>query len=153
MKLNKKELNYWNRYLATLTEKPEKPKVMASIAGHEGIADQLLFLYLSGKKTAGSGLVKDYKYNGEDLPEVGTFWIVLDRQKDPRCILKTIRVETCLFSQVTEEVAIAEGEGDLSLEHWREVHTDYFEEYLEEWKIENLDQEEVITEYFEVVYK
>ena len=151
MKLNKQQLKYWNSFVSTLKEKPNKPMVTASIAGHPKIADELLAYYLSGKKSAGSGLVKDYEYSGEELPKVGNYWIILDSQKTPRCIVKTVKVETYTFAHTPKKLAIAEGE--TSIEAWRQTHIDFFKPYLEDWGIENLDKEQLVAEYFEVVYK
>lgn len=151
--MNQSQRDYWNSYLETLTNKPENPRVEVSIAGNEEIADELLELYLCGKKTAGSGLVKDYQSAGDPLPEVGNYWIILDSRSEAQCIVKTIRVEFYQFDQVPVEVAIAEGEGDLSLEYWRKAHIDFFTPYLKDWGIDNLDEETLITEFYEVVYK
>jgi len=151
--LNEKEFDFWNKYLSTLTEPPIMPNVSANIAGNLYIADQLLGLYLSGKKTAGSSLAKDYEVTGDALPEIGNFWIILDSRKNPRCIVKTVQVETYQFDQVPEEVAVAEGEGDLSLDYWRKAHVHFFTPFLKEWGITNLDKEILITEFFELVYK
>jgi uncharacterized protein YhfF len=151
--LKQLEQEYWNSYLSSFVEKPIDTNVEASIAGNEEIADQLLELYLSGKKTAGSGLVKDYELSGDKLPKVGNHWIILDRQKNPRCIVKTLRVEIYQFDQVPEEVAIAEGEGDLSIEYWRKAHIEFFTPFLTDWKITDLDKEKLITEFYKVVYK
>ena len=79
--LNSKELFFWNRYLGTIDDELENPNVEASIAGNNKIADELLHLFLIGKKRAASGLVRDYKICGEELPKVGDFWIILDSQK------------------------------------------------------------------------
>ncbi len=152
-KLNKDELECWNTYLETLVVRPENPRVVCGFAGNEDIADELLNLYLSGKKTAGSGLLKDYELAGDPLPKVGNFWIILDSSKKPRCIVKTVRVEFYQFDQVPEQVAIAEGEGDLSLDYWRNAHTDFFSTFLKEWGISDLNKETVVTEFYEVVYK
>lgn len=148
-----KEQEYWQRYLDTLDEKPVNPKVEAGVAGNAEIADKLLQLYLDGKKSAGSGLVKDYKLAGDPLPQVGDYWIILDANEAPRCIVKTVRVEYYQFDQVPEEVAIAEGEGDLSLAFWREAHIGFFTPFLQDWGIADLDKEQVVTEFFEVVFK
>jgi len=153
MKLNEKEKSYWNSYLELTSLDEETIKVEASIAGNEEIADQLLDLYLTGKKSAGSGLEKDYLLSGDELPSVGNHWIILDSQKNPRCIVKTIKVEVHQFDQVPEMVAIAEGEGDLSLNFWREAHVNFFTPYLEEWGISDLNKENIVTEFFEVVFK
>jgi len=153
MELTEKVLEYWNSYLSTLSEKLINPKVEVGIPGDDAIADQLVSLYLNGKKTAASGLIRDYELEGEELPKVGDIWIVLDSKKQPRCIVKTLRVEIHRFDQITQEIAIAEGEGDLSIEYWRKAHIDFFTPYLEEWGIADLDKEQVVTEFYEVVFK
>lgn len=151
--MRKEELEYWNSYIETLKIKPENPVVEAGIAGNDEIADELLELYLNGTKSAGSGLVKDYELAGDPLPQVGNYWIILDSKKKPRCIVQTIRVELYQFDQVPDEVATAEGEGDLSLDYWRKAHIDFFTPFLKDWGITDLDKETLITEFYEVVYK
>lgn len=153
MSLTEKELSFWNSYLKTVDDKPVNPHIEAGIAGNKEIADDLLQLYLDGKKSAGSGLVKDYEIAGDPLPQIGNFWIILDSNKEPKCIVKTVRVEKYQFDQVPEEVAIAEGEGDLSLEYWRKAHIGFFTQFLQDWGISNLDKEILVTEFYEVVYK
>ena len=132
---------------------PIDPYVEAGISGNRKIADKLLELYLNGKKTAGSGLVKDYELAGDPLPKVGNYWVILNSTNDPKCIVKTIRVEMYQFDQVPVEVAIAEGEGDLSLEYWKKIHTDFFTPFLDGWGVTDLAKETMVTEFYEVVYK
>ncbi|MDP7321549.1 MAG: ASCH domain-containing protein [Bacteriovoracaceae bacterium] len=151
--MDKNELEYWNSYLETLEVIPEDPKVEVGIAGNPEIADELLNLYLKGKKTAGSGLVKDYELAKDLLPEVGNFWIILNSKNEPKCIVKTVRVKFYQFDQVPQEVAYAEGEGDLSLDHWKKAHREFFTPFLQKWGISDLDKETVVTEFYEVVYK
>lgn len=151
--MSQKELEYWNSYIETLEDKPSNPSVDAGIAGNEEIADELLNLYLSGKKIAGSGLVKDYEVANDPLPTVGNFWIILNSKNEPKCIVKTVRVEYYQFGQVPEEVAIAEGEGDFSLDYWRKAHVEFFTPFLKDWGITDLDKETLVTEFYEVVYK
>lgn len=153
MKLNNKEIAFWNKYLAIAPEAESATKVSASVAGNNEIADELLELYFKGKKTAGSGLVKDYKVSGDELPQVGDYWMILDSEGEPRCIVKTVRVEFYQFDEVPVEAAIAEGEGDLSLDYWRKAHTDFFAPFLKNWGVVDLNKEKVVTEFFEVVFK
>lgn len=128
-------------------------QVVAEMAGDTRIADELLQLYIDGKKTAASSLAIDYSRSGEPLPAIGKLWVILDSKETPRCIVKTVKIETHRFDQVPEKVAIAEGEGDCSLAYWYEAHRWFFEPYLMEWGVEDLDKEMLITEYFEVVHK
>ena len=44
-------------------------------------------------------------------------------------VLKQTDVRVVPFEEVTEEHAFAEGEGDRSLAHWREVHQHFFTEH------------------------
>jgi len=153
--LKPQELAYWNLYLATLPEAERKKEygVEANIAGNLEIADELLALYLNGKKTAASSLLQAYLIASEPLPELGGHWIVLDSKLVPRCIVKTLRTETHKFRDIPEYVAKGEGEGDLSLAYWRKAHIWFFTPYLKEWGVENLEEADVIVEFFEVVYK
>ncbi|WP_127716862.1 ASCH domain-containing protein [Halobacteriovorax sp. HLS] len=144
---------FWNKYLDTIGSPLGDAHVEISIAGNIEIADELLNLFLQGKKTAGSGLVKDFILAEDDLPKVGNYWMILDSKEVPRCIVKTVKVERNLFKDISCEIAKAEGEGDLSVEYWKKVHRSFFTPYLEQWGITNLDEEEVVTEFFELVYK
>ncbi|GAD89904.1 hypothetical protein VHA01S_029_00370 [Vibrio halioticoli NBRC 102217] len=155
MDLTEMEVKYWNEYLNSLPESDVLTDycVEANPAGNLEITDALISLYLSGKKTAGSSLVEDFEITGDPLPKVGNYWIVLDGKNKPKLILKTVNVEIHKFKSVPEYVAIAEGEGDSSLEYWRKVHIEFFSPYLASWNIENIDESHIITEFFEVVWK
>ncbi len=90
------------------------------------MADELLALVLSGKKTATCGAVWDYEFHNDSLPEEGTVEIVLDGRGKPACKIRNTRVRIILYKHVDAEFAAAEGEGDLSLEGWRSMHADFF---------------------------
>ncbi|GAB5389340.1 MAG: ASCH domain-containing protein [Alphaproteobacteria bacterium] len=152
MQLSQAEMAFWEEYASTLKIRP-RGAVTASIAGDQNIADELLKLYLTGKKRAGSGLVRDYKKCNFPLPAVDAHWIVLNSEGKPACILRTAKVEVHQFDQVPAYVAEAEGEGDGSLEYWRKAHREFFEPYLEDLGVIDLEKEEVVTEFFELVYK
>lgn len=152
MSFNKEIQEYWDQFETTLKDFDHSTHIEASIAGDVKIADKLLSLFISGKKTAGSSLVKDYKLSNDDLPKVGNYWIVLDSKEKPRVILKTIKVNFFIFKDINSSTAKAEGEGDLSPEYWTKAHTKFFTPYLEDWDITDLSKEEVVTEFFEIVY-
>jgi uncharacterized protein YhfF len=153
--MNEIEKKYWNAYPESINEEIDSSSVKAGIAGNEEIADELLSLFLAGKKRAASGLVKGYEMEGEDLPKVGEHWIILDSKKEPKCIVKTVNVEFHQFDKVLEKVALAEGEGegDSSLKHWIKVHIDFFTPYLKYLGVSDLNKEMVVTEYYELVHK
>ena len=88
------ERDYWLEYVAASEHRSalEDPFVNASYAGNRDITDELLPLYLSGKKSAGSSLVEDFVANGDPLPVVGNHWIYLNSRDEPKCILRTERI-------------------------------------------------------------
>ncbi len=153
--LNIAQKSYWDAYVATLPqdEQPLTPFISASFAGNKEITDELLQLYLTGKKTAGSSVVEDFLTASDLLPEVGNFWIFLNSSETPSCILKTVEVKINKFNEVPADIAIAEGEGDLTLEYWRKVHSELYTPFLKNWGLARLEDATVITEFFEVVYK
>lgn len=153
MKLNHTQQNFWNSYTKTLDSAPKNPNIEVNIAGNDEVADELLSLFLKGTKTASSTLLKDYEAAGDPLPKIGNYWMVLNKDRQPKCIVKTVRIEENKFKNVTEEIARAEGEGDLSLDYWRKVHVEFFTPFFKEWGVGDLNEEEVITEFFEMVYK
>ncbi len=147
------ENEFWNQYVRSQGADLSKAKVSAAFAGGRDLTDSLIQLYLDGKKWAGSGLVDDYKSAGDPLPAVGDFWIILDSASKPRLIVKTVRVELHPFGEIPEEIAVAEGEGDLSVRAWQELHSPFYLPHLEKWAIKDLDKALVVTEFFEVVFK
>ena len=115
-------------------------------------ADALLDLVLAGTKTATSSALRDYE-DDEALPQAGSLDIVLDSTGRPRALLKITAVEVLPFDEVDEEHARLEGEGDLSLEHWREVHERFFTTAAPEGAEEFTSDLPVVLERFEVLYQ
>lgn len=114
-------------------------------------ADELLDLVLEGQKTATASAEWDYEAEGEDLPEVGTLGIVVDSGGAPRALIVTTRVRVVPFDEVDADHSAAEGEGDLSLEYWRDVHERFFSEYASHDRGFRRDMP-VVLEDFEVLH-
>lgn len=115
-------------------------------------ADDLLGLVLDGTKTATSSSAWDLEAEGEDVPQVGAMSIVVDGTGRPRAVLVTTAVEVVPFDRVDADHARAEGEGDRSLDHWREVHRRFFTDHA----VHNRGfspEMPVVTERFEVLYQ
>lgn len=79
----------------------------------------------SGKKAATCGALRDFEA-GEPLPSVGRRDIVLAWDGSPELVIETVEVVQCSFEEVTEAMALAEGEND-DLEGWRSDHRDFFQ--------------------------
>jgi uncharacterized protein YhfF len=115
-------------------------------------ADSLLALVLDGTKTATASALWDYETEGEPIPEPGSLSIVLDGRGHPRALIQTTAVEVRPFGEVDAEHARLEGEGDLSLEYWREVHRAFFTETATHARPVD-DDMPVVLERFRVVYQ
>lgn len=89
-------------------------------------AESLLELVLSGRKTATASAAEPYAKQGVPVPVPGDLSIILDGAGRPRALIVTTAIEVVPFAEVGAEHAAAEGEGDLSLEHWRRVHETFF---------------------------
>lgn len=74
---------------------------------------------LAGKKTAAFFSYASFAVDNEELPVSGEYYIVLDSNAEPFCIIKTSRVQVIPFDQVSWELAAREGE-DSSLQEWRD---------------------------------
>ncbi len=109
-------------------------------------ADELLHLVLSGKKTATSSLYKSY-LNKKQLPKIGDKSIILDSEDKERCKILTTKVQIKPFNKITESFARKEGEGDLSLKHWKKVHKDFFSKRTKDFDEETL----IVCEEFKII--
>ena len=88
-------------------------------------AEALCALVLEGKKTATSSAL--YHYEDDPVPEPGDCSVLLDGTGRPRCVIECVDSDVVPFDEVEADFAAAEGEGDLSLAHWRKSHKETFE--------------------------
>jgi uncharacterized protein YhfF len=117
------------------------------------MADELGALISSRTKTATCSALWEYETEDEPLPEVGLKTIVLDGNGDPLCIVETTEVEVRPYDEVDARFAYEEGEGDRSLEYWREAHWRFFSRTLPNiGKVPAMDMP-LVCERFRVVYR
>ncbi|WP_440991512.1 ASCH domain-containing protein [Haloarchaeobius baliensis] len=134
-----------------LEERPDLAGAF-SFGDTPALADTLADLVYVGKKTATAEAKWTFEAAGEPLPEPGDHWVVLDSGGEPRCVIRTERVEVVPFVDVTADHAAAEGEGDGSLASWRLSHVRYYRRTLPEGR--SFDREmPVVCERFRVVYR
>lgn len=117
------------------------------------VPDKLAALVLEGKKTATSSSYILYKLNDERVPQAGDYSIILDSRDNALCIIRTVKADIVEYGKVTEEFARKEGEGDLSLDYWREVHQAFFTQELQTVNLSLDDQTLIVCEEFEVVFR
>ena len=87
-----------------------------------GKPDKLAELVIAGIKTATASAYPLYKFENEPLPKEGGYSVILNSNAEAVCVIKTTKVYVVPFSQVTQEHARKEGEGNKSLEYWQKVH-------------------------------
>ena len=147
----------WSAFVASGTEEAAIAARASYSAWPFGIgsemADELVELVLSGRKRATAGALWSYEHEGEPVPVPGDYSVVLDGAGRARCVIRTTHVEIVPFCDVDGAFAAAEGEGDLSLEYWRDGHWRYFSQELAGFGRSPEPDMPVVCERFEVVFR
>ncbi len=146
---------FWQEYVDSLDGDGPKPDSYLAwgFGDSPEMADELGKLVLDNVKTGTASLAWEYAHDDEPIPRAGEHSIVLNGAGDPMCIIETTRVYIEPYGQVDEEQAFAEGEGDRSLNYWREAHWDYFSRRCEAIGREPGDCMPVVCERFRVVWR
>ena len=113
-------------------------------------ADWLADLVVEGKKTATTSGFVFYELEKEPIPQAGEYYIVLDGQENPVAVILIQSVDVLPMNEVTEEFALAEGEGDYRF--WWDAHEKFFTELLKEYSLEFSSDMLVVCERFKKVY-
>lgn len=78
--------------------------------------------------------------------------MILDSRNQAICIIQITKVSLVPFKDVPAEHAYKEGEGDKSLEEWRQLHDAFFRPYFEEADIPFTEDSLIVLEEFQRVY-
>jgi uncharacterized protein YhfF len=147
---------YWQEFLSTLpSDSPYHTKTYSEggYGDSPELMDELIQLVLEGKKTATCGALWEYVYEGEQIPKVGAVWVELDGNDNPVCITETVEVNIRNYNEVDADFAHDEGEGDQSLEYWREAHKNFFSRTLPKIGKGFSEDMPLVCERFRVIYK
>jgi uncharacterized protein YhfF len=105
-------------------------------------------MILDGNKRATAGTLEwDYLAEDEPIEHVGEKLAVLDNENQQVATIQVTRVEVKKFSEVPDEFALAEAEGDLSGDDFRASHFAYWTKVGLEIKAET----EIVLVYFDLV--
>jgi uncharacterized protein YhfF len=80
----------------------------------------------SGKKTAMTGLLQLIEHAGEEVPQRGQRFSVLDSAGRSAAIIELTEVAVVPLSTVDDEYARAEGRGYANAAEWRRAHEEFF---------------------------
>ena len=148
--------HYWYAFLASLPFNSlyfGKTYVVEGFGDNPELADELSQLIVSGIKTGTCSALWEWEAEKNPIPQPGLISIVLGGLGQPMCIIETTEVFVCRFNAVDEEFAQAEGEGDLSLEYWREAHIKFFSRVLPKIGREFSEDMPLVCERFKLIYK
>ena len=140
----------WRAYTAL---HPEAEGAAYEAWSYGDAPDELLALTLSGRKRATASALPLYALASEPLPASGEYSVLLDSRGNAACVLLTTDVSVVPFASVTADFAAMEGEGDLSLTHWKKVHESYFTRVMTAAGLTFTPDMPVVCEEFEVVYR
>ncbi len=122
---------FWARACAALDLPSDAPLPDAWAFGDSPeMADRLLALVLAGTKTATAGALWEHEAENEPVPPPGELSIVLRGNGEPACVIEMTDVCVRPMSEVDDQFACDEGEGDRSLAWWREAHEAFFRRHL-----------------------
>src|SRR5262245_36630073 len=86
------------------------------------LADELAGLVVAGTKRATC-----WPASEGELTHIGKRMVVLDGTGKPVAVVETVELTQRPFNEVDAQFAYDEGEGDRSLDYWRQAHQWYFE--------------------------
>lgn len=115
------------------------------------LRDALVTAILNGTKTTTSSLLVEHPRGRDPREDVGTLEAVLDSHDNVVCVIRTTEVEVRRLADVSDEHAIAEGEGYADASDWRAGHEQFwrspeFVEYIGELDI-NVDTQVVCQRF------
>ena len=148
--MNAEEL--WNAYCeASGTDRSTPYEAWA----FGGAPDKLADLVVRGINTATASGYDLYFLEGckEPLPKPGDYSVILNSKDEAVCVIRTVKTSVVPFSEVGEEQAFREGEGDRTLAYWRAVHEDFFTKDFAESGAVFTYESRILCEEFELCYK
>ena len=145
--------NFWKEFCLTSSDaNAETPYQIWHFGNTSEMARELAILVLRKKKTATASLVEFNEKNPEDAPVENGYSIVTDFENNPLCIIQTTEIRHLQFAEVDAQFASDEGEGDQSLEYWREVHRNYFSKEAANLGLKFDEQALICCERFRLLY-
>ena len=148
--------NYWQKFLSMLPADSQyhtKTYTAESWGDSPEMADELSDLIARDIKTATCSALWEWEAEGKPIPQAGMVTVVIDGQGEPLCIVETKEVTLRKFNEVDSAFAQAEGEGDFSLEYWRDAHKRFFSRTLPKIGKEFSEDMPLVCERFELIYK
>lgn len=142
--MNQAATEYWKKFW----EGKERPALVSAWMFGEA-ADELAQSVIDGRKTATCSAYVEYELENKPIPVIEEYSIILNSLEEPVAIIKTVEVSVIPMNEVTEEFALAEGDG--SYRNWKEIHERYFKRELGKVGLEFTEDLLLVCERFELV--
>jgi uncharacterized protein YhfF len=114
--------------------------------------DQLAIMAHDGQKRGTAHMRLQFEQETIPMRKAGDCWIVTTTSGAPTCVVRIKNVAITPFEEVGEAFAASEGEGDLSVAHWRGAHLQYFKDQCARWGHTWHDAMPIVCESFERIY-
>ena len=148
-----KSWDFWVEYLMKVEMALDTPLYdVFHFDDNEPDANELVILVKEGKKIGTASLLWEYQTGDKRQPKAGDLSVVTDWDGIPQCVIETTLVDVIPFKNVVENFAASDGEGDLSLQYWKDVHWKYFGRVCENLNRKRSLEMMVVCENFKVVY-
>ena len=152
-KISQNVADFWQKFCQLNPQvNPDTPFQVWYLGLDHKDAEELCSLVLEGKKTATASMPVEYEKSPDDAPVLNGYSVVTDFDGNPKCVVQTTELQVVPFNEVDAEFAFDEGEGDQSLDYWREVHWDYFSRRCAALGIEPSLEMPVNCERFRLLY-
>lgn len=143
---------FWADFCAATGVSPDEPYQVWHFGNTLEMALELGQLVIAGKKTATASLAAVNEIKPHEAPIHGGYSVVTDINLFPGAVIRTTEIRHLPFDKVDTQFAADEGEGDQTLEYWRDVHWKYFTREAAELGIEFNNDSIVCCERFELLY-
>lgn len=150
--VTQKARTFWLEFCATSGVDSNEPYQVWYFGNTPEMALELAELVMSGRKTATASQAAFNEINPAEAPIPDGYSVVTDFFGEPLCVIRTSDIRHVPYDEVDSRFASDEGEGDQTLEYWREVHCNYFAREAVELGIEFNEQSIVCCERFRLLY-
>jgi uncharacterized protein YhfF len=116
------------------------------------LASSLVEQVVNGPKRATAGLLWAHERDPRLAPVDGGYSVVTEHDGTPRAVIRTTQIDVRRFGDVDAAFAWDEGEGDRTLDWWRDAHRSYFTRECAVLGREASDDMPVVLERFELLY-
>lgn len=149
---NERAANFWAQFCWAAGVDPLEPYQVWYFGNTPEMARELASLVLAGTKTATASLSAVNRAKPDEAPILGGCSVVTCMDGEPMCVIRTTEIRHLAFANVDAAFAFDEGEGDRTLEYWREVHDRYFSREAAELDLEFGEDSMICCERFELLY-